>query len=293
MSMASDGNNSGHPSGQAYVDDQQRSSAKETRKAFEYAGRRDDAADSIASRYATMASAGLTVKDLQGPALERLAIKDSRDLSLIDGFPPHARASEAKALVADSLKSEAYRVTFDRETVDWAMPGVVRPPSHSARAVSGESLDQAGTSAAMPLDAKHSAKVPPTAERVATDINLMRSEGDTAEKRRAIPPLEDRFNVKRIGLVEKEYHFRDQAGKVAFTDKLLSISTGSESPAAIKAMVDRAAERGWDAVRLDGSPALHSFASVFGVAPSLASLPLNDPDELECVFQRSWTPVSV
>jgi len=30
----------------------------------------------------------------------------------------------------------------------------------------------------------------------------MRSEGDTAEKRRAIPPLEVRFNVKRIGLIE-------------------------------------------------------------------------------------------
>ena len=54
--------------------------------------------------------------------------------------------------------------------------------------------------------------------------------------------------------MEKEYHFRDQAGKIAFTDKLMSISTGSESPAAIKAMVDRAAERGWQTVRLNGSP---------------------------------------
>ena len=34
----------------------------------------------------------------------------------------------------------------------------------------------------------------------------------------------------------------------------MSISTGSESPAAIKAMVDRAAERGWGTVRLNGSP---------------------------------------
>jgi hypothetical protein len=82
----------------------------------------------------------------------------------------------------------------------------------------------------------------------------MRSAGDTTKTRRAIPPLEDRFNVFRIGLVERECHFRDQAGKVAFTDKLLSISTACESPAAIKAMVDRAAERGWETVRLDGSP---------------------------------------
>jgi hypothetical protein len=91
-------------------------------------------------------------------------------------------------------------------------------------------------------------------DRAVSDANSMRSQGDTVDTRRAIPPLEDRFNVMTIGLVEKEYHFRDQAGKVAFTDKLLSISTASENPAAIKAMVDRAAERGWDTVKLGGSP---------------------------------------
>jgi hypothetical protein len=237
----------------AYAEEQQRSAAKEDRKALEYASRRDDAADSIAGRYATMASAGLTIEDLQGPALDRLAVKDSRDLLLIEGFPPHPREIEAKALIADSLKSDAYRATFDRETVEWAMPGAGRTPSFSARALSGELPEQARTSGAIP-DAKQGGTAPRSAGQAGADINSMRSEGDTAEKRRATPPLEDRFNVKRIGLVEKEYHFRDQAGKVAFTDKLLSISTGSESPAAIKAMVDRAAERGWETVRLTGSP---------------------------------------
>ena len=237
----------------AYVEEQQRSAAKEDRKALEYASRRDDAADRIAGRYATMASAGLTIKDLQGPALERLAVKDSWDLLLIDGFPPHPRASEAKALIADNLKSDAYRATFDRETAEWAMPGVGRSARLSARVVSGELPEQARASGAMP-DAKQDGTALRSDERVGTDINSMRSEGDTAEKRRAIPPLEDRFNVKRIGLIEKEYHFRDQAGKVAFTDKFMSISTGSESPAAIKAMVDRAAEHGWGTVRLNGSP---------------------------------------
>jgi hypothetical protein len=237
----------------ASAEEQLRSAAKEDRKALEYASRRDDAAESIAGRYATMASAGLTIKDLQGPALDRLAVKDSRDLLLIEGFPPHPRASETRALIADSLKSDAYRVTFDRETSEWAMPGTGRATSSSARAVSGELPEQVRTSVAMP-DAKQRGTAPQSAEPVAADINSMRSEGDNAEKRRAIPPLEDRFNVKRIGLIEKEYHFRDQAGKVAFTDKLLSISTGSESPAAIKAMVDRAAERGWETVRLVGSP---------------------------------------
>jgi hypothetical protein len=237
----------------AYAEEQQRSAAKEDRKALEYASRRDDAANSIAGRYATMASAGLTIKDLQGPALDRLAVKDSRDLLLIEGFPPHPRASEVKALVADSMKSDAYRATFDRETAEWAMPGVGRTTSFPARAVAVELPEQVRASGVM-ADAKQGSTIPPSAERVDADINAMRPEGDTAEKRRAIPPLEDRFNVKRIGLVEQEYHFRDQAGKVAFTDKFISISTGSESPAAIKAMVDRAAERGWETVRLNGSP---------------------------------------
>lgn len=60
--------------------------------------------------------------------------------------------------------------------------------------------------------------------------------------------------VKRIGLTEKGFHFKDQAGKVAFIDKFMSIGTGSKSPAANKAMVDRAAGRGWETVRLNGSP---------------------------------------
>ena len=238
----------------AHADERQRSTAKDDRKAFEYADRRDDAANSIAARYATMAGAGLTAKDLQGPALDRLAIKDSRDLLLVDGYPPHPRAGEAKALVADSLKSESYRATFDRETAEWAAHGVGRQSGPSGSRGSNESLDQASTSPAPSADAKQRAKTPASAERAGIDTNSMRSGGETAEKRRAIPPLEDRFNVKRIGLVEKEYHFRDQAGKVAFTDKWLSISTDSESPAALKAMVDRAAERGWATVRLNGSP---------------------------------------
>ena len=122
----------------AYAEEQQRSAAKEDRKASEYASRRDEAAYSIVGRYATMVSAGLTVKDLQGPALERLTIKDSRDLLLIDGFPPHTRAGEAKALVADSLKSEAYRVRFDRETAEWATPGASLQPGLTARTVSNQ-----------------------------------------------------------------------------------------------------------------------------------------------------------
>ena len=238
----------------AYADDQQKSAAKEDRKAIEFAGRRDDAADNIAVRYANMARAGLMVKDLQGPALDRLAIRDSRDLLLIDGYPPHPRAGEAKTLVAESLKSDAYRATFERETAEWTTPDARRQPGLSARASTIESEDRAIPAPALQTDLKQGVKTPEVSEQGGADINSMRSAGETAQKRRAIPPLEDRFNVKRIGLVEKEYRFRDQAGKVAFTDKFMSISTGSESLAAIKAMVDRAAERGWETVKLSGSP---------------------------------------
>lgn len=238
----------------AFANDQLKADAKDASKAFEFADRRDDAANSIFDRYATMARAGLTVADLQGPALDRLAIKDSRDLMLLDGFPPHSRATEAKALVADNLKSEAYRATFDRERVEWATHSDGGRDRVSARTTPIELPDQASALIATPSDPKQSGKARPSAEQAVPGINSMRSEGAAFEKRRAIPPLEDRFNVKRIGLVEKEYRFRDQAGKVAFTDKLLSISTSSESAAAIKAMVDRAAERGWKTVHLSGSP---------------------------------------
>ena len=238
----------------AFAAEQQMSAAKEARKSLEYAGRRDDAADSIASRYATVASAGLSVNDLQGPARDRLAIEDSRDLMLIDEYPPHPRAGESKALVADSLKSDAYRATFDRETAEWAAHGAGPRPGLATRTSAVEPNDRVGATPAPPTEAKDVAKAPLPVERTNPEANSMRLEGDTATKRPPIPPLEDRFNVKRIGFVEKEYHFRDQAGKVAFTDKFRSISTAGESPAAIKAMVDRAAERGWETVKLTGSP---------------------------------------
>jgi len=153
-----------------------------------------------------MERAGLTVKDLQGPALDRLAIKDSRDLLLIDGFPPHPRTGEAKTLVAESLKGDAYRATFDRETAEWATPGVGRQPGIWPRTATIDSPHLASQSPASLADAKQSVKTPVSAERPGTETNSMRSEGDTAKKRRAslrpVPPLEDRFNVKRIGLVE-------------------------------------------------------------------------------------------
>lgn len=210
----------------AYAQALKDSAAKEDRKALEFADLRDAAAASIAARYSAMAGAGQMVKDLPEPALERLAIKDSRDLLLIDSFPPHARAGEAQALVAQSMRSDGYRATFERERAEWTAPSVDRQLGRTAN----------------------------TTPRAENDANSMRAVGDTTAKRRAIPPLEDRFNVMRTGLITREFRFRDQAGKVAFTDRLMSINIATDSPAAVKAMVDRAAERGWQTVQLKGSP---------------------------------------
>jgi hypothetical protein len=238
----------------AFADDQHKSAAKEGRKSIEFANRRNDAAQEIATRYANMKQAGLSVKDLQGPAVDRLAVMDSRALLLLEGQPPHAREGEARALVAESMTSAAYRAAFTRETAEWTLSDAGRQAGGAANVARIDAREQTAAASAGATDQKQSSKDAVSPDREGTGSNSMRSEGDTSAKRRAIPPLEDRFNIVKSGLVAKEYRFRDQAGKVAFTEKMLSLNTTSESPAAIKAMVERAAERGWETVSLKGSP---------------------------------------
>ncbi len=238
----------------ALAEDQQKSAAKEERKAIEFANGRNDAAQEIATRYANMKQAGLSVKDLQGPAVDRLAVMDSRALLLLEGQPAHARESEARALVAESMKSAAYRATFTRETAEWTMSDTGRQAGAAANAAKSEVREQTPVAPTVAAEQKQSSKDAAAPEREGTGSNSMRAEGDTGAKRRAIPPLDDRFNIVKNGLVAKEYYFRDQAGKVAFTEQMFRLNTTSESPAAIKAMVERAAERGWETVRLKGSP---------------------------------------
>lgn len=237
----------------AFADDQQRSAAKEDRKSFEFADRRNEAAQEIATRYANMKQAGLSVKDLQRSAVDRLAVMDSRALLLLEGQPHHAREGEARALVAESMKSAAYRATFTRETAEWTAD-TGRQAGAAANVARTDAREQTAAAPTAAADQKQSSKDAAASEREGAGSNSMRAEGDTSAKRRAIPPLEDRFNVVKSGLVAKEFHFRDQAGKVAFTEKMFSLNTTSESPAASKAMVERAAERGWETVSLRGSP---------------------------------------
>lgn len=75
----------------------------------------------------------------------------------------------------------------------------------------------------------------------------------TAPKREAVPPLDERFNVSRRLLLTTQYEFRDRPGAIAFTERWNTLRTAQPAPAAAIAMIDRAGERGWAAVRLSGS----------------------------------------
>ena len=79
------------------------------------------------------------------------------------------------------------------------------------------------------------------------------AELDATKRQRSEPPLEDRFNVVTRFARGRDYHFRDQPGKVAFKERWLSMQTSVDAPAVVKAMLDRAQERGWEAIRVKGS----------------------------------------
>ncbi|NRF71380.1 hypothetical protein HLB44_30785 [Aquincola sp. S2] len=101
------------------------------------------------------------------------------------------------------------------------------------------------------LDAFQEAGKTPESVRQALDAVV--GQGSVEGPRyRPIPPLEERFTINRH-LLSNDYEFRDQPGKVAFTERLTGLRTQSEAPAAIIGMLDRAAERGWSKVRLGGS----------------------------------------
>ncbi|MEK8034259.1 LPD7 domain-containing protein [Ideonella sp. DXS29W] len=77
-------------------------------------------------------------------------------------------------------------------------------------------------------------------------------EADLRPGRRPTPPLEDRFNITQTVIGRRDYQFRDQPSQTAFREGWLSMKTEVNNPAAVKGMLDRAAERGWSTVRLTG-----------------------------------------
>lgn len=77
-------------------------------------------------------------------------------------------------------------------------------------------------------------------------------EADLRPGHKAVPPLEERFSVVHH-VARREYQFRDQPGQTAFVERWLSMQSAHEAPAVVKAMLDRADERGWTHVRVNGS----------------------------------------
>ncbi len=75
-------------------------------------------------------------------------------------------------------------------------------------------------------------------------------------RRAANPPLQERFDI-RHGLTARTYRFRDTARDIAMVEGLRSISTRYDTPVVAKAIVDRAVERGWQTIRVNGSPAFN------------------------------------
>ncbi|MEO8923165.1 MAG: LPD7 domain-containing protein, partial [Caldimonas sp.] len=95
---------------------------------------------------------------------------------------------------------------------------------------------------------------------------------DAAKRLRSEPPLEDRFNVvSRFGR-GRDYHFRDQPGKVAFKERWLSMQTSVDTPAVVKAMLDRAQERGWETIRIKGSEEFQRQAWIAATARGIKAV---------------------
>lgn len=103
---------------------------------------------------------------------------------------------------------------------------------------------------------------------------------------RAVPGLEDRFNVVRK-LGAYEYQFRDRPG-VAFTEHVLSMRTQGESQVVAAAMLDRAQERGWETVKLAGSEEFKRQAWIAAEARGIKSVGYQPTefDRAEALKQR-------
>jgi hypothetical protein len=62
--------------------------------------------------------------------------------------------------------------------------------------------------------------------------------------------LEDRFNVvSRFGRGH-DYYYREKPGRLAFSERWVSMSVADDSPAAIGGFLDRMEERGWQAFKI-------------------------------------------
>ena len=168
-------------------------------------------------------------------------------------------------VVASACALEAQRVAAkeDRKAIEIA---AVAPLAASIDAATRTEQRQEGVNtierASLPRAAGNA-----IGRGVQTDTEL-----DASKRRRSEPPLEDRFNVVTRFARGRDYHFRDQPGKVAFKERWLSMQTSSDTPAVVKAMLDRAQERGWEAIRLKGSEEFQRQAWIAATARGIKAI---------------------
>lgn len=251
----------------------------------------DFEANQMVARYTALKAGQRTVAELSSDQIDRLAIEDYRSLAILRG---HTGEAAAKVLIGESLQNVAYRSAYEREATETSRidvaqligsrrdaPTVVESQATPSRRVPANSIEyvdprtlevETPESAALrqrsiglpsPADLRGDAPTSRPAEadlggrNTSTRARPIRDRSD-AETDRAfpytgIPRLEDRFNiVQQLG--RREYQFRDQPGKVAFTERWLSMQSTVDTPAVVKAMVERAQERGWAAIRVKGAP---------------------------------------
>jgi len=176
---------------------------------------------------------------------------------------PSKSRPDAVSAPATSTEAAREKEARDRETIE----RMTRPELDeyaAARKVSEERVDQVLRAAQRRIEAE-------------TDRPGVR----------AYPPLEERFNIKRH-LLRRDFEFRDQPGKVAFTERWLSMKSTTHSAAVVKAMVDRAEERGWTAVRVKGSAEFERQVWISATARGIKALGYEptDGDRLAMAHER-------
>lgn len=97
-------------------------------------------------------------------------------------------------------------------------------------------------------------------------------EVEATKRPRREPALDERFNVVTRFARGRDYHFRDQPGKVAFKERWLSMSSTVDTPVVVKAMIDRAQERGWEAVHINGSEEFKRQAWIAATARGIKAI---------------------
>ena len=95
-----------------------------------------------------------------------------------------------------------------------------------------------------------------------------RVEGETEQAKRRLqndPPIRERFTAIEHSW-RTDYWQRDRPDRLGFTEAWLTLKTAEHSAAVIMGMVDRARERGWTKLHLDGSPEFKREAWILATA---------------------------